>query len=190
MKTPTKLAALLLLFTINPQLSTAFAQNTAFTYQGQLKDSGTNANGSYTMILKLYYFASASLQNGFLISWLLKNLMRIFRRSGIASSKAVKSSWLLCVVPAGIVIFSTSLLQAQLVNVDFNNNSYGAGHGGPSPGQTMSGAAVLGATSDQWNGINVNSGTGIPLIYANGSNSPVTRRTARCNDSTRTEATS
>jgi hypothetical protein len=38
----------------------------------------------------------------------------------------------------------------------------------------MSGAAVLGAPGDQWNGINVNSGSGIPLIYANGSNSPVT----------------
>ena len=100
------------------------------------------------------------------------NLMRIFRRSRIAFSKAVKPSWLLCFL--GIFIFSASLLQAQLIDVDFNNNSYGAGHGGPNPGPTMSGAAVLGAAGDQWNGINVNSGTGIPLIYANGSNSPVT----------------
>ncbi len=89
-------------------------------------------------------------------------------------SKAVKSSWLLCVFSAGIVIFSTSPLQAQLINVDFNNNSYGAGHGGPNPGPTMSGAAVLGAAGDQWNGINVSSGAGVSLIYANGSNSPVT----------------
>src|SRR5205823_687720 len=27
---------------------------TAFTYQGQLRDGGTNANGTYTMIFKLY----------------------------------------------------------------------------------------------------------------------------------------
>jgi hypothetical protein len=33
----------------------AFAQGTtAFTYQGQLHDGGTNANGTYTMIFKLY----------------------------------------------------------------------------------------------------------------------------------------
>ncbi|MGA2683706.1 MAG: hypothetical protein ABSF51_01510 [Verrucomicrobiota bacterium] len=89
-------------------------------------------------------------------------------------SKAVKSSWLLCVFSAGIVIFSSSLLQAQLINVDFNNDSYGAGHGGPNPGPTMSGAAVLGTAGDQWNGINTSSGTGVSLIYANGSNSPVT----------------
>lgn len=32
-----------------------FAQGTtAFTYQGQLRDGGTNANGAYTMIFKLY----------------------------------------------------------------------------------------------------------------------------------------
>jgi alpha-tubulin suppressor-like RCC1 family protein len=73
-----------------------------------------------------------------------------------------------------LALLSVGTVQAQLINVDFNNNSYGAGHGGPNPGPTMSGAAVLGAPGDQWNGINVNSGTGIPLIYANGSNSPVT----------------
>jgi alpha-tubulin suppressor-like RCC1 family protein len=100
--------------------------------------------------------------------------MRTFRRSGIASSKAVKTSWLLCVFLAGFVIFSTSLLQAQLIDVHFNNDSYGAGNGGPSTGPDMSGAVVLGASGDQWNNIEVNSGTGIPLIYVNGSNSPVT----------------
>ena len=35
--------------------SQAFAQQTtAFTYQGQLRDGGTNANGTYTMIFKLF----------------------------------------------------------------------------------------------------------------------------------------
>ena len=78
------------------------------------------------------------------------------------------------VFPVGILILSANLLQAQLIDVDFNNNSYGADAGGPDPGPTMSGAAVLGLAGDQWNGIDVNNGTGIPLIYANGNNSPVT----------------
>ena len=47
--------ALLAFSTLNSQLSTVFAQGTtAFTYQGQLSDGGTNANGAYTMIFKLY----------------------------------------------------------------------------------------------------------------------------------------
>ena len=42
--------ALLLLSTLNFQLSTGFAQGTtAFTYQGQLKDNGTNDNVSATL---------------------------------------------------------------------------------------------------------------------------------------------
>ena len=78
------------------------------------------------------------------------------------------------VFPVGILILSASLLQAQLIDVDFNNNSYGADAGGPDLGPTMSGAAVLGLAGDQWNGIDANNGAGIPLIYANGNNSPVT----------------
>jgi len=37
---------------------------TAFTYQGQLRDGGTNANGAYTMIFKLYAAASGGIQIG------------------------------------------------------------------------------------------------------------------------------
>ena len=37
---------------------------TAFTYQGQLHDGGTNANGAYTMIFKLYDSASSGTQIG------------------------------------------------------------------------------------------------------------------------------
>ena len=37
---------------------------TAFTYQGQLKDNGTNASGTYTMIFKLYDAVSAGNQVG------------------------------------------------------------------------------------------------------------------------------
>ena len=88
--------------------------------------------------------------------------------------KAKKSSRFLGVSLAGVIGFSFSLLQAQLINVDFNqNNGVGWGGGGPNPGPTMSGAAVLGTAGDQWNGINVNSGSGISLSNADGSASPV-----------------
>ena len=52
----------LTLFTISHQ---AAAQGTtAFTYQGQLHDSGTNANGNYTMLFALYNSASGGTQIG------------------------------------------------------------------------------------------------------------------------------
>lgn len=41
------LVVLALLSTLNYQLSTIFAQGSAFTYQGRLNDGGTPANGSY-----------------------------------------------------------------------------------------------------------------------------------------------
>ncbi len=75
---------------------------------------------------------------------------------------------------AALIAFGSGLLQAQLINVDFNENDSAGSGGGPNPGPTMSGAAVLGTAGEQWNGINVNSGSGIPLIYANGSASGVT----------------
>jgi hypothetical protein len=50
-----KWLALAVLAIFNLQPATAFAQGTtAFTYQGQLHDGGTNANGAYTMIFALY----------------------------------------------------------------------------------------------------------------------------------------
>jgi hypothetical protein len=56
---------LLALSTIHSQLSTVFAQGaTAFTYQGQLHDGGTNANGTYTLIFALYDSASGGAQIG------------------------------------------------------------------------------------------------------------------------------
>ena len=61
-----------------------------------------------------------------------------------------------------------------LIDVNFNTNNDAISGDGPTFGPAMSGPAVLGETVDQWNGIKVSSGTGIPLIYANGSNSPVT----------------
>lgn len=84
---------------------------------------------------------------------------RPFRRSAVSS--------------AAIILLSAGVLQAQLINVDFNENSSASSGGGPNPGPTMSGAAILGEAGDLWNGIDVSSGSGIPLAYANGSNSPV-----------------
>jgi Chaperone of endosialidase len=57
--------ALAALAIFNLQPATAFAQGTtAFTYQGQLHDGGTNANGTYTMIFNLYDAASGGNQIG------------------------------------------------------------------------------------------------------------------------------
>lgn len=84
-------------------------------------------------------------------------------RFDIRPKKAAKSHWLFGVFLAGIIFLSTSLLQAQLIDVDFNNT-----------GPTMSGAAVLGKAGDLWNGIHVSSGSGIHLTNADGTASPVT----------------
>jgi len=93
--------------------------------------------------------------------------MKNTRYSGKKFVLTKKSSWSLVVFLAGILISCVGLLPAQLINVDFNqNNGVGWGGGGPNPGPTMSGAAVLGTAGDHWNGINVNSGSGISLNYA------------------------
>jgi hypothetical protein len=46
--------ALLALVTLNCELSTAFAQGTAFTYQGQINVNGAPADGSYDLTFTLY----------------------------------------------------------------------------------------------------------------------------------------
>ena len=48
------LIALAMLSTFNLQLSTASAQDTAFSYQGRLNDGGAPANGSYDLAFTLY----------------------------------------------------------------------------------------------------------------------------------------
>jgi trimeric autotransporter adhesin len=58
MKTTSILRLCLLAAISLSALSLRAQGTTAFTYQGQLHDSGTNANGSYTMIFKLYDAAS------------------------------------------------------------------------------------------------------------------------------------
>jgi hypothetical protein len=51
---PVVALALLALSTLDSQLSTALAQGTAFTYQGQLMDAGAPANGLYDIRAGLY----------------------------------------------------------------------------------------------------------------------------------------
>src|SRR5208337_3034472 len=48
------LGALLFLLALNPQLSSAFAQGTAFTYQGQLQNNGSPASGTYNLTFTLF----------------------------------------------------------------------------------------------------------------------------------------
>ena len=51
-------AALLLLATFNVQISTTFAQGTAFTYQGRLNVGGAPANGTYDLVFTVFDSAS------------------------------------------------------------------------------------------------------------------------------------
>jgi hypothetical protein len=66
----TLLATLWLLVTINLQLSTARAQGTAFTYQGQLMSAGDPANGAYDFKLTLFN----ALTNGTTVAGPVTNL--------------------------------------------------------------------------------------------------------------------
>ncbi|MGH7954131.1 MAG: hypothetical protein ACREFE_19735, partial [Limisphaerales bacterium] len=61
----TRLNFLVILFVLFASIHRASAQGTtAFTYQGQLHDNDTNANGTYTMIFKLYDSVSGGNQIG------------------------------------------------------------------------------------------------------------------------------
>jgi len=51
---PLLMAIVCLLSTLNSQLSTAFSQGTAFTYQGRLNNNGSPANGSYDIAFSLF----------------------------------------------------------------------------------------------------------------------------------------
>src|ERR1035441_761371 len=61
----TKLHSLCILLALLAGIKQTSAQGTtAFTYQGQLQDGGTNANGIYTMIFKLYDSSTGGNQFG------------------------------------------------------------------------------------------------------------------------------
>jgi hypothetical protein len=55
---------LILLALLATVIHAAAQGTTAFTYQGQLRDGGTNANGNYTMIFKLYDASTSGNQIG------------------------------------------------------------------------------------------------------------------------------
>jgi hypothetical protein len=55
---------LALLSTLNPQLSTCFAQGTAFTYQGWLNDGSSPANGSYDLTCMAFNASTGGTANG------------------------------------------------------------------------------------------------------------------------------
>jgi len=67
MTTLTRAFALALLLTLSLQIS-AFAQSTAFTYQGRLTDGADLANGAYDLRFALYDTASVGAQQGGLIT--------------------------------------------------------------------------------------------------------------------------
>jgi PEP-CTERM motif len=104
------------------------------------------------------------------------------------NNKVMKPSRLLGAFSAGIICLSAGMLQAQLIDVDFNGNSVGtayAGGGVASPGPNQSGAALIGSAGDVWNGIADSqltfatypsgiTATALPLTYATGASSPVT----------------
>src|ERR1044071_3789976 len=56
--------ALLLLSTLNPQISTLFAQRTTFTYQGRLNSAGAPANGFYDLTFTLFDSVTGGAQQG------------------------------------------------------------------------------------------------------------------------------
>ena len=78
----------------------------------------------------------------------------------------------LCIILATILTAITIPVQSKLIDVNFTQNS-SPGQGGPSPGPTMTGPAVLGSPGDLWNGINGSSSNGVSLIYSDGSATPV-----------------
>lgn len=78
----------------------------------------------------------------------------------------------LCALLAVMLTALPFAVSAKLIDVNFTQNS-NPNQGGPSPGPTMSGAAVLGSAGDQWNGVNGASGSSIPLVYSDGAASPV-----------------
>src|SRR5207237_7029814 len=68
------LVTLMLLSTLNSQLSTLFAQGTAFTYQGRLSATGQPASGVYDLRFRL---SSDSLGNNYVGSVLILNAQSI-----------------------------------------------------------------------------------------------------------------
>src|SRR5215469_569985 len=67
-RTTLSVLALALFASSAPLASTALAQGTAFTYQGQLDDGGSRASGTYDLRFAIYDSASAGSQLGNLLT--------------------------------------------------------------------------------------------------------------------------
>src|SRR5208283_1330490 len=99
MKTKLKLIALtsLALSTLNVQLSTAWAQGTVITYQGQLQNNGSPASGTYNLTFALFNTSSGGnavagpiTNNGVLVSNGLFTVLIDFGPGGFAGA----TNWL------------------------------------------------------------------------------------------------
>ena len=132
---------------------------------------------------KLQISGSMRSDSGYKIAWcVVRDASSITRRySGFldatrntqhAPADQRSNASALFVLFAAMVMALPFPLHAKLIDVNFTQNS-SPGTGGPSPGPTMSGAAILGSAGDQWNGISGSSSNGISLIYSDGTTAPV-----------------
>ena len=68
-----KVPLLIVLLTLSSSVVPAFAQGTAFTYQGQLTDRGSPANGSYDLTFILYDAVTNGVRSGAVL-WISKTV--------------------------------------------------------------------------------------------------------------------
>jgi hypothetical protein len=125
----------LLLTCVNSQLSTAFAQGTAFTYQGRLNDTGALANGTYDFRFRI---ASDPLANNYVGSPFLTN--------GVAVSNGL----FIAIIDFGSGIFTGS---NYWLEVDVRTNG-GSSYTGLNPLQQLTPApyAIFAAGASNLNG--------------------------------------
>jgi hypothetical protein len=108
--------ALLALSTFNHQLSTARAQNTAFTYQGRVMDNGTNFSGT-----SQFEFALGTNTN-------------------TTSGQAAGPVGALSGDPGGVVVSGGSIISITMIPAEYANANVGSGYTSP-PTVTIEGTA-------------------------------------------------
>ena len=108
----------IMLLALLARLHPAAAQGTtAFTYQGQLHDTGTNANGTYTMVFGLYDAAAGGTQIGSSLSnatTLANGLFTVNLDFGTAAFNG-KARWLDIAVQTGTNAAETLAPRVQLL---------------------------------------------------------------------------
>ena len=177
MKTPIDyiLIALALLSTLNAQLSTVFAQGTAFTYQGQLQNNGAPASGNYNLTFTLFNtntggtaVAGPVTNNGVVINNGLFTVLIDFG-SGVFTGA---TNWLqIGVATNGVSSFTTLTPRQQLTPTPYAiyaENANAAGLSGTIPAATFGGtygnAVILNNAGNSFSGnggglTNVNTAT-------------------------------